>query len=206
MNFLSELNTKTGYNDETGKVNLNEIDSMVSALENNVNIFGFKPERVIEDFKDNYPNDDNGRYAVNRLFNIALQWIWFWANVPSWKEDNNNEHYHKSVDPRNEKTVELCKEINRMPEYQDMFSFYAETPDYNEQALYNAIFSDQNILTLFYINLMKKVNQTMHKTNIQTATQLMLYALSTASDKRAKKIVEKLKEERGERYYSLPLV
>lgn len=205
MNFLNELNSRLGYNDENERVDLDEVSAMVRALENNVNVFGFNPNRLISDFEENYPNDDGGRYAKHRLFLVALHWIYFWGSIPSWDDNADNRIYHKSVDLRNEKTVERCKDICLMPGFEEMIRFYSEIPNYNDDS-YNALYSEQNVSTLFFIHLIKKVNQTMHKTNIQTATELMVFALSLSKDKRAEKIVERLKRDRGERFYSLPMI
>lgn len=206
-NFLTTLDTNLGYDDERERVDRKAIEKMVNSLELNVNCFGFNPEEIYTDFEGTkeegaYGKEAECRYAEQRLFRLALYWINFWGSLKTYNEatDYGTQNYYLSVDDRNEATVRKSKYITGQPEFQKLLKFYTEELDYNNDS------QDISAVGQFYKNFMKTVNHRMHKTNIQTATKLMLYSLSRVSDKDAKKLVENLKEEYGERYYTLPLI
>ena len=202
-NFLVYLDQNLFIDDEQDRVERKKITDAIRTLETDVNMFGFKPEKEYEAldhfFEEHGQNPESaGRYARNKLFNLALYWIDFYSKNPvqDWRLDR--DIFGVSVDPRNEIARNRCIEVWQKPQFSELLRFYGHDIDYNRRP--------EDIYELAYSEFMKEMNWRMHKTNQQTATSLMLYALQTSTDDRAKKIVDSLRNEYGRDYWRLPMI
>ncbi len=201
--FLVTLNNIQIIDDEAGRVNRENIGFLIKALEHDVNVFGFSPKSEYESLdewlieKGQNP-EKAGRYARNALFNLALMWIDFYSKNPVQDWTLDRSIFGVLVDPRNEIARKRCIEISLMPEFHKLLSFYAHDINYNENS--------DDIYERGYAEFMKSMNIRMHKTNQQTATTLMLYALSETRDKDAQKMVSRLREKYGDRYWGMPMI
>ena len=203
-NFLMFLDQNLFVDDERDTVLKDNINNGVSILERVVNCFGFKPKKQYDELIDWYKDKGHPKleyatnYAKNKLFYLALQWIDFYGNNPIQTPNLPVSVYGIGIDPRNQMAKERCVEISIMPEFTELLNFYGHSIDYNERPDYSE--------ALQYYEFMRMINTRMHRTNQQTATELMLYALSTVTDVRAKKIVSKLTDKYGDDYWELPMI
>ncbi len=208
-NILNKLDTTIGYDDEASRINKKEIEEMVSVLERDVNCFGFNPEKIYTSFREDVDNSGRGknlsdpkmayRYAEFRLFQISLQWIYFWATTTDETHNNSKvTDFYPWVDPRNEISVKRCWEIAQMAEFKDLMSDYSPEIDYTVRS--------DDVIEEFYKQFMRIVNTKMHRTNVQTATGLMVYAACNLEEENSRKLKNRLTEEYGDRFYRFPLI
>ena len=215
MNCLNILDTTLFVDDEENKVLKDNIDKFISQLERDVNVFGFNPQKKYAEFEDSVMENTE---RVNKLsdptiafhdaefalFRVALNWIYFWGTCSDANHRNyNTQDFYLCVDGRNEIAVNRCREICDMPEFNKLLNFYSTEVDYSQKMYFQ---DDINKQVIFY--MMKMINGRMHKTNTQTATGFMFYALTSIKKKKknAQAIYDKLVEKYGERYYSLPMI
>lgn len=196
-NILISLDTAIMYDDEKNKVFRSEIEGLVNRLERDVNVLGFNPEKIYDEFhvhideinKRNRPLAY--RYAENRLFILALHWINFWGTAEKNKVYGK---FYAGIDGRNEIACEICKEICQRDDFKKILNFYTEPLNFDSQGDY---------LEEAYKCFIEKSN-IMHKTNMQTATGLMIYALTRNEE--ADDIKKYLSEKYGDKYYKIPLI
>lgn len=195
LNVLDEI----GYDYTTERLTKDQIHRVQVTLESDVNHFGFKPEEIYNDFRENR-TDLECRKAEFTLFRIALQWIHFWGTVSDSSHRNHEpKQFYLWVDGRNELAVKQCYRITQMEAFKGLFSDYGVDVDYTDRPRESEEFS--------YYKLMLEFNQHLHRTNMQTATQLMIYAVCTLpGDINSEKLRDALIEENGQRFYSLPMI
>ena len=208
-NILELLDKTLGYDDERNTVIKSDIDSIIECLENNVNVLGFDPAKIYKSYKENIPPERYQdlsdptvvtRYAEGRLFRWGLQWIWFFGTVSDTTHPNSKMFEQGIFDHRIEATIERCQQLCKNESFMKMLTLYTEKTDYTRSD-----YSD-DINSAFYVTLMRNAYRKMHNTNIQTATQLMIYAVTTSSDTDSKKLKDDLEAEYGSRYYGLPMI
>lgn len=203
-NFLLYLDKNLFVDDEKDTILKENIINGVSVLERSVNCFGFKPEKQYDELNDWYREKGHTRlesvtsYAKNKLFFLALQWIDFYGKNPIQTPRLDIHTYGIGIDPRNQMSKDRCLEIYLMPEFSGLLNFYGHDIDYNDRPEYTE--------ALQYFEFMKMINYRMHRTNQQTATTLMLYSLSEAKDRDAQKIVTRLRNKYGEKYWEMPMI
>ena len=208
-NVLTVLNNAQMYDDERNTINRNEIEKVIRRLEQDVNVFGFKPDKIYKDFEEevllnNDSDDADGvmskcRYAENMLFYIALHWIKFWGNAEKGKIYGR---FYAGIDGRNEIAVKRCAEIAAMDDFNQLYKYYGH--DLNFDKTINFV-NSEDVLEDYYKYLLERTN-TLHKTNMQTATQLMIYAVSEANNDNSRAIKNALTEKYFDRYYSMPMI
>lgn len=185
MNFIKYISNNFCYNDETGKLFPDKIAELVRELEDNVNCFGFNPKKLVEEYM-NDPKHDS--YGINQLKILAYNWINYFGSQDIY------------YDERNKLSVELCKYIYSLPEFETIKNLYFDNLDYQK------INRFENVLDQFYKEFMRLAYERMHRTNMQTATKLFLYSFTINSSSKDEVIVKKLKEMRGEEFWRLPLI
>lgn len=215
LNMLDVNDYNFGLDDENDTIDKKKIEGIVSQIEKDVNCFGFDPVKLYDDFeKEVYADQDRIKdmddpsiavnYAEFALFRLALTWVYFWGTVSDKLHPNHNPNgFYLWVDGRNEIATNRCKFIARMPEFQNLVHTYGQKIDYSK-----SIYQTEDVYEKFYYYFCYKVNGSMHRTNVQTATGLMVYALTTLKerDDDCMAVYNKLTTEYGDKFYRMPLI
>lgn len=169
------------YDEERQEYNRKEIYSLVDALAESVNSFGFSPEYELSAFtvfiEENNPKhaESSIRIANIYLYHLALQWVYFWGMIPESNADQGNpKHYYISVDDRNRECVRRCRILACTPVFRDCYKLI-----FPEEINYDDPYQNIDVCIGWYRLFMMRVNSNMHKTNIQTATGWMFQALGS---------------------------
>lgn len=212
INILEQIDEQFPFllDEYESKVNMDNLNKFYQTFSASVNTFGYSPEKVYTEFyqllrERNCSNSIQAQaaYAETYLQIFALQWIYFWGTLPMFTElDPEQERSWRehrlvviSVDDRNIKAVEKCRFISRLDSFKKELEFLSEKIDYSDWK------HELSGSTKVFRELLLKINH-MHKTNIQTATQLMIYTVA----RRNTKIRETLVDMWGDSFYCLPMI
>ena len=192
LNDIDIMDSEAMVEDDT-------IREMVSTLENDVNIMGFNPEKYYREMDDIINKNGHVKF---QLFVLAIQWIHFWATATDVKHNNSKANFNAWYDGRNEVSVVFCKDVYKNEYYQEILNKYGSDIDYRMPD------NEMDKAEMVFAKFMKTVNTRMHRTNVQTATSLMIYALTTECDKcvAVVKLKEWLNNNYGDRFYAMPMI
>ena len=148
-----------------------EVNEFVRLIEKDVNCYGFDPSKVYE--------EEHTKKAENRFFQFAMHWMNYFGTLPirnaklSWKTLSvsiEEGYYDRGIfhPGRNYYMRKACEEYAADPEFNrhlDPIRF-----DYTNR-------TEQNAWQRFIEESLECIDYRMHKTNQQTATKLMIYAI-----------------------------